>query len=441
MICRVALVALVAISALPSNAHAGLYYSGESVADLPSLWRGFLIDQRMLRGIAIKPAAKVQASPARLRYLEEADKLEKAARSGKLSADEQADLGAIYVRLGELDKAIEVLRNGFREHPNQFHLAANLGTAWQLQGDLDQASAALTQAIRLAPEKQKKVEEFQLKLVRGRQRRAPAAATLDDLFGVRYVNDAGQFEPGVMAESERKKLPKDAAAIVQELALWLPADGLLLWQLAELANAYGDVRMAAAMLDGCVTEYAMSAAELRQHRQLTRSAADELAKKTPRGGDDAKAAHENHVGGMAPRSKRPLNVRLDQAPLPPIRANAVNPLPWSIVAETSVDRAFKPTFAKHLQQLDDKQITMSGYMQPFGEDLEVNSFMFIEYPVGCWFCETPDINNIMLVELPSGKTTDLTRGRIKITGKLKLNASDPENFLYTVSQAKVEEED
>ena len=50
---------------------------------------------------------------------------------------------------------------------------------------------------------------------------------------------------------------RDAAAVVQQLALWLPADGRLLWQLGEIANATGDVRTAANILDGCVTEFAM----------------------------------------------------------------------------------------------------------------------------------------------------------------------------------------
>jgi hypothetical protein len=80
-------------------------------------------------------------------------------------------------------------------------------------------------------------------------------------------------------------------------------------------------------------------------------------------------------------------------------------------------------------------------MQPLGEELEVSSFMLIEYPVGCWYCEMPEISSIVYVELTTGKTANLTRGLVKITGTLKLNATDPENFLYTLSKAKVTEAD
>jgi hypothetical protein len=76
-------------------------------------------------------------------------------------------------------------------------------------------------------------------------------------------------------------------------------------------------------------------------------------------------------------------------------------------------------------------------MQPLGEELDLNSFLLIEYPVGCWYCEMPEVTGIVLVELPPGTTTTFTRGQVKITGKLSLNARDPENFLYTIRDAKV----
>lgn len=429
-------VAVLALLILTPEARAGLYYSGEAMAELPSQWRGFLIDQRLLRNLAVKPAPGASVSPARQRYEEAAAKLEKAGRERKLTADEQADLGAIYVRLGEVGKALDVLRTAQREYPNHFHIVANLGTAWQLQGDLQQAATCLQQAARLAPGKLQKAEEYQLKLVRLRQKPRDAQ-DLDDLFGVRYVGKDDKFQAGKMAEDERKKLPAGAAAIVQQLALWLPADGRLLWQLAELANAHGDVKNAAAIMDGCVTEFGLHAPELRRHRQLVRAAADELVPS----GDSAKTAHEGHVGGLAPRSKRPLLTKLDTAELPPISATGVNPLPWAVLADTTLDRKYKPTFAKYLQELDGKQISLSGFMQPLGEDLELNSFMMIEYPVGCWYCEVPEVTSIVLVELPPGKTTTFTRSLVKVVGKLTLNAADPENFLYTLSKVKVSEAD
>jgi hypothetical protein len=433
---------IVVLCAAPTTLRAGLYYSAEPFAELPSQWRGFLLDQKILRTIAIKPRPGLPASQERTRYEEAVAVLEKASRERKLNADEQADLGALYMRLGNPAKAVEILRVAQREHPNHFHIVANLGTAWQLQGDLEQAAESLKLAVRLAPGKLVKAEEYQLKLVRLRQKEKTGLQDLDDLFGIRYVGegkgDAAKYVPGRIDPDQRKKLPSDAVAIVQQLALWLPADPRLLWQLAELAGANGDVKTAAAMMDGCVTEFNLRQAELKVHRQAMRDAADALGKA---GVDDAKAVHEGHVAILKPRSQRPLATKLDDASLPPIKSDGITPLPWAVIAHTTLDKQYKPNFPKYLRDLDGKQISLAGFMQPLGEELEVASFMLIEYPVGCWYCEMPEISAIIYVELPSGKTANLTRGLVKITGTLKLNATDPENFLYTLSKAKVAEAD
>src|SRR5207253_2787963 len=117
----------------------------------------------------------------------------------KLSADEAADLGALYLRLGETARALEVLRAAQRAHPVHFRVAANLGTAWQMHGDLGQAAATLGQAVRLAPGKHVAAEKLHLKLVHLRQRDRAGVLPLDNLFGVRWEGPKGGYEPGGLA--------------------------------------------------------------------------------------------------------------------------------------------------------------------------------------------------------------------------------------------------
>jgi hypothetical protein len=431
--------ACLTLALLPGFAPAGLYYSGEPFAELPSQWRGFLLDYRALRNLAVRPAPGAPTPPARARYEEEAARLARLGRDRPLSADEAADLGAIYVRLGEITKALEVLRPAQRTHSSHFRLAANLGTAWQLHGDLAQAAVCLQQAVRLAPGKWQRAEELHLKLVRLRSRQAADTQTLDDLFGVRFVGPSGKFEPGRLAPEQRKRLPADAAALVQQVALWLPADGRLLWQLGELAGAHGDAATAAAILEGCVTEYGMRDAEVRAHRQAFRAAAaDARAGTNP---DDARAAHEGHAGALKTRSSRPLARKIDEAPLPPIDPKGTNALPWSVLTETTLDRHYRPTFASYLKELNGKRVQLNGFMQPLGDDPEPSSFLLIEYPVGCWYCEAPEPTGIVLIELAAGKGRALTRGQLRVTGRLTLNGTDPENFLYILRDAKAVEAD
>src|SRR5213078_3636476 len=90
-------------------ARAGLYYSGEPIADLPSQWRGFLLDHRALRSIALTPPPGASPHPLRENYAEARVKLSQIASQRPLTADEAADLGALHVRLGAIDAALEVL--------------------------------------------------------------------------------------------------------------------------------------------------------------------------------------------------------------------------------------------------------------------------------------------------------------------------------------------
>jgi hypothetical protein len=429
-------VALALTLLLPAGARAGLYYSGEPTAELPSQWRGFLLDQRALLSVGIEPKSGAPVGPLRQLYLRKAIELEGAAKTRRWTAEELADLGAIYIRLGKVPEAVGLLRQAQREHPNHFFIAANLGTAWQLQGDLQQAALGLEQAVRLAPGKYQPFEEYHLKLVRLRLREPKGHQELDELFGVRYLGDNGEYVPGKLAAGEKKKLPARAAAIVQQLCLWLPGDARLLWQLAELANAYGDVRIAANMMDGCVTQFGLHARPLRQHRQVLKAAVEGMPQAIA-----GKTGHEGHVSRLPAKSHRPLLTHVDAATLPPVSATGINMVPWSVFRDTQVDRKFHPTFPAYLKLLDGKKVTLTGFMQPFNENQDINSFMLIEYPVGCWFCEMPEMNGILHIELPRGQSTTYTRGLMRVTGRLVLNATDPEEFLFAVRDARVAEAD
>jgi hypothetical protein len=291
---------------------------------------------------------------------------------------------------------------------------------------LNEASRALQEAVRLAPPRWKRFEEAQLKLVRLRLKEPKNAATPDDLFGVTFDK-----KPDPMV---RKKLPADDVAIVQQLALWLPGDGRLLWLLGELANTHGDVRTAASILEGVVTEFAITLPEARERRKAYRAAADEIAKLPD-------SEHAKYRGDIAFKSTRPIGRTLDAATLPAIRPDGVNALPWVVVSETVVDKPFRPRFHKHLQQLDGKKVSLTGFMQPVTMDIEVGGFLLIEYPVGCWFCETPDPAGMLYIEIAGGKTVPVKRGRVKVEGTLKLNTTDPEEFLYTLRGATVRDPD
>src|SRR5262245_12952504 len=179
------LIATIVLLLAPTAARAGLYYSGEQYAELPSRLRGFLIDHRALRAAGYERPGDVSVTPLRDDYLLAAQNLAKLAKTRALTPDEAADLGAVYVRLGKHDQALAVLIPAARKTPDHFCLAANLGTAFQMTGDLDRAAEYLAEAVRLAPEKLRPFEQYHLKLLRLRLKEGKKAPTaVDDLFGV-----------------------------------------------------------------------------------------------------------------------------------------------------------------------------------------------------------------------------------------------------------------
>ena len=81
------------------------------------------------RPIAVLPGPNQPANPLRDVYHDDLDRLTKLAAQKPLDPNDAADLGALHLRFGQMDKAVEVLRAAQRVYPDPFALAANLETA------------------------------------------------------------------------------------------------------------------------------------------------------------------------------------------------------------------------------------------------------------------------------------------------------------------------
>jgi hypothetical protein len=92
---------------------------------------------------------------------------------------------------------------------------------------------------------------------------------------VQFIADDGQYRAGEMATTEKKKLPADALAIVQQMTLWHPNDTRLYWLLSELYNAEGDIEAALQLFDFCVAR-GYSPTLLKEHRRIVQTAVETL---------------------------------------------------------------------------------------------------------------------------------------------------------------------
>jgi len=100
-------------------------------------------------------------------------------------------------------------------------------------------------------------------------RDATGQGVLDLFPGVRFAPAAGPAAP----PPDLAKLPPDAVAVVQQLLLWAPDDGRLLWLLGEVYAATGRLREADKVIDQCTWGRNMTnRTQLMAHRQAVRAA-------------------------------------------------------------------------------------------------------------------------------------------------------------------------
>lgn len=226
-----------------------------------------------------------------------------------LSLDEKIALSSDLLRFRQNDvlrnEAIDLLQPLTRRPPagQAFFILMNQSHAYVLRGEFkaayDLAYSALTdygypRAIYdLSAEELRWYEgmerNYYLPFLRHRQtetslRKASLQDGLDPLFPspargkvdpVRFENAQGEYQVGGIAPAELAKLPPDAIAIVQQMILWNPSDSRLVWQLAELYNAVGDLRASTRFFEMCVNELKNSHPELMKHRRLVLSAWNE----------------------------------------------------------------------------------------------------------------------------------------------------------------------
>jgi tetratricopeptide (TPR) repeat protein len=240
----------------------------------------FPFDEFRRRYAALTNMLDARNNPAdRQRVLK---RIEERSRARNLPPDEAVALAADLLRVGQVDEAVNRLkplyddrdRRGTRTYP----ITAALVHAHAARGEWAHALNYLPDLFDLDPPPARGLTPAQrawqtrldreylphyLQLRRAEAEASPRPDPEDEdptpLFPlpardrpadpVRFVNDAGVYEPGALAAAERAKLPPDALAVVQQLLLWFPSDTRLLWLLAELYAADGQLAEAQTILD------------------------------------------------------------------------------------------------------------------------------------------------------------------------------------------------
>src|SRR6185295_18138288 len=80
----------------------------------------------------------------------------------------RSDYAATLVHRGEARRAVEVLESVERLHPGEYIVAANLGTAYELSGNLDKAYFWINEGIRRNAQSHEGTEWLHLRILKAR---------------------------------------------------------------------------------------------------------------------------------------------------------------------------------------------------------------------------------------------------------------------------------
>ena len=117
---------------------------------------------------------------------------------------------------------------------------------------------------------------------------------------------------------------------------------------------------------------------------------------------------------------------------------------WKTLSKVKIEKRFDenlqfeidyPTFSDEIKALDGKEITLEGFMIPLDELQGENYFVLSLLPFNnCFFCGGAGPETVM--EIFSIKEIDFTEKKIKVKGKLTINADDPMRLMYILKDAK-----
>ena len=119
------------------------------------------------------------------------------------------------------------------------------------------------------------------------------------------------------------------------------------------------------------------------------------------------------------------------------------PNSWKTLSKVKIEKRFDetlnfeidyPTFSEEVKALDGKEIALEGWMIPLDELRGENYFVLSALPfANCFFCGGAGPETV--IEVFSKKNIDFTEKRIKIKGKLTINADDPLRLMYIMNDA------
>ena len=106
------------------------------------------------------------------------------------------------------------------------------------------------------------------------------------------------------------------------------------------------------------------------------------------------------------------------------------------ISEDQFGELYVPVFSDNITKLEGKVVEADGYIIPFEGMFKPDHIILSSLPLAeCFFCGSGGPETVMEVML--SKPIKYTSKRVKVKGKLTLNASDPEKLMYILKDAEL----
>ncbi|GAB3234739.1 hypothetical protein J0A67_19855 [Algoriphagus aestuariicola] len=106
------------------------------------------------------------------------------------------------------------------------------------------------------------------------------------------------------------------------------------------------------------------------------------------------------------------------------------------ISEDQFGELYVPVFSDNIKKLEGKEVEADGYIIPFEGMFKPEHIILSSLPLAeCFFCGSGGPETVMEVMLTN--PIKYTSKRVKVRGKLTLNAKDPEKLMYILKDAKL----
>lgn len=110
-------------------------------------------------------------------------------------------------------------------------------------------------------------------------------------------------------------------------------------------------------------------------------------------------------------------------------------LKWHHMRDTEGSLRSGPTFSDELKKWNNQQVNVIGFMVPENEFREMTEFMLLPLPIECYFCNRPPVEDVMVIHMEEGTTTDVYGNAVLVNGVLRLHEGPNQQSFYSIEHA------